>query len=295
VKKAALIANPLSGRCSKKAIQRFLERLEKMGFSVHLWELAEEQKIEEVIALLEPGSLDLLVLMAGDGTINSALNALAARDDHEKFKLAIAPAGTANILSKELDTDSLGKSLKAIEYGKIKRVHLGKIRYLVENREKTGYFALMISAGFDSLAVNGVNMKLKKIVGGLAYIYELFKILVGRDLVHLETEVDGLVYKNVLTCVSNGRYYGVKIPTTESRLEDNSFDVVIIKKISILSVILHLFRKKSDRNIIKLTGKNNVSITTIAKDYPLQIDGDYYCNLPARVESSGIYINMYYL
>jgi diacylglycerol kinase family enzyme len=63
----------------------------------------------------------------------------------------------------------------------------------------------------------------------------------------------------------------------------------------VISALKYLFTKKSNRNIIKLTEKNNVAITTGVEHYPLQIDGDYYCDLPIRVESSDKYVNMYYL
>ncbi|MDR3079007.1 MAG: hypothetical protein LBU15_03135 [Rickettsiales bacterium] len=292
---AVLITNPLSRTYSLWAVHRFGGQLEKRGFAVQCFELTKNQRVGDIIALLDPESTDLLALVAGDGTINSALNALALRDDRERFRVAIVPAGTANLLSKELRTNSQRKSLGAIDSGRMKRLHMGKVTTLGETGETTRYFALMASAGFDSRAVSQVSEKLKSRLGGFAYIYEFFKIVTGGNFGELETVVEGEMYRGVMVCVSNGRYYGVKIPTTSSSLEDSCFDLLILRRISIPSLIHYMFTKKNNRNITKLTGKNCVTIATTAKNYPLQVDGDHCCTLPVRVESTGVYINVYCL
>lgn len=277
---------------------RFTEHLEKLGFSVTIHELEREERVGGIIAQLNCESLSLIVLMAGDGTINSALSALVSRNDHEQFTVALVPIGTANILSKELGVDSIEKSMRAIEYGAIKKLHMGRVIAKDGNVKNTSHFALMASAGFDSQVVNNVSNRLKKIIGGLAYVCEFAKLLFGGPFLELKTEVDGVTYRNILTCVSNGRYYGVKIPVTGSHVEENNFDVIIIekmKKINLLPTLCCLFRNKDNKSIIRLTGKNNVTITADVEHCPLQIDGDYHCDLPVRVESSDMYINMYYL
>lgn len=292
----ALVANPLSGNYNKDTVDNFIFLLGKSGFIVSQYMLEQNQKIEEIITKLNPELTPIIVLMAGDGTINNALNALVNRNDYEKFSVAVAPMGTANVLSLELGVGTTERALKAMENGKIKKLHMGKIIKNSETgEEEDWYFMLMVSAGFDSIAVNHTNEKLKKKIGGLAYLYEFFKILINRNIRELETTVDGVVHKNILTCVSNGKYYGVEIPITGSKIEENNFDVVIIKKISIWSALKYMFTKRGNDNIIKLTGKNYVAINAIAEDYPIQIDGDYHCNLPVRVESSDKYINVYYL
>ncbi|MDR1425978.1 MAG: hypothetical protein LBI70_03235 [Rickettsiales bacterium] len=295
MKTAVLIANPLARKYSEKIFHRWVIYLEKIGFSVESHRLDRNQEVGEIIAKLDHRLVSLVVLMAGDGTINSALNAMVLREDRDLFNFTLVPSGTANILCKELGVDSLRKSMEAVQRGRIKRLHMGRLIVNPGPRESRRYFSLMVSCGFDSRAVNTVNAGLKKKIGGLAYVYEFLKILFRGNFQELRTEVDGIVYRNILTCVSNGKYYGAKIQTTESCLENNSFDVVIIKKISFLSAMFYFFTRKNNKNIIRLAEKNNVTIAADAERCPLQIDGDCYCDLPVRVESSDKYINIHYL
>ncbi|MDR2778059.1 MAG: hypothetical protein LBB13_00945 [Rickettsiales bacterium] len=95
--------------------------------------------------------------------------------------------------------------------------------------------------------------------------------------------------------MANGKYYGIKLPIASAKIDKNCFDVIIVKKISIMSMIMYFFTKNDNRNIIKLTNKNQVIIESINDNYPLQVDGDYCCNLPVKIESNDSYINVYHL
>jgi diacylglycerol kinase family enzyme len=293
--KAALVVNPIAGKYGESRFAKFANALEKIGMVLLWYKLDDRQPVREIISKLDYRVTPLVILAAGDGTINSAINALVRRDDYEQFNVAVLPIGTANILSMELGVDSPRKFIEAIVGGKIKKLHLGKVTALSETGNNSSYFTLMASAGLDSQAVSGVDEKLKRKIGSFAYLYEFFKILLKKGPCQLEANVDGQIYSGMIVCVNNGKYYGIKLPITDAKIDKNNFNVIIIKKMSIVSIVKYIFTKNSNKHITRLTNKSCITIASKIDNYPLQVDGDYHYNLPTRIESTNTYLNTYYL
>ncbi len=287
--KAILIVNPKSGRYSIKKDLYLINKLKNKNIDIKEYKLGETENIKDIIYKVKYEEYPVLLFACGDGTINTACNALLDRKDYSKFRIGIIPFGTANVLANELNTNKIDNSIKAIINGKTKKVCLGEL-YSKEQFEK--YFTLMASAGFDSMVVYNVNFKIKKFFGKFAYIISLFNTLIKRNFHEIETNIDGKIYKNFLTCASVGKYYGGKIAITNADISENNFKVVIVKKFSILSILKYLFFKKS-KNIEVIT-TNNLKIESKYDKYPLQIDGDYYCNLPVEIKIVDKYLNMFY-
>ena len=279
--KYILITNPLSGSYNNKKINKTIKILTSKGLNVIRYDLQKDEKIDDCILRIDSNEIQNIILAFGDGTINSACNALMQRKDYDKFTIAVLPMGTANILAKELGCDSIKKSIKAITNNKTEKVHIAKIN--------DKYFTLMASAGFDSWTVRNINENLKKKIGKLAYMYEFLKIVIKKDFKTITTNINGENIENILTCASNGRYYGVKIPVTHSHLDEGIFDVVIIKKFNLLSAVLYMVFRKSNKNIIYTQAKSLIIDSKIA-DYPVQVDGDYCCDLSVEIGSTGEFL-----
>ena len=281
MKKYILITNPLSGSYNNKKINKVIKILTNNGLDVIRYDLQKDEKIADCILKIDSNKIQNIILAFGDGTINSACNALMQRQDYNKFTIAVLPMGTANILAKELGCDNIKKSIKAIINSKTEKVHIAKIN--------DKYFTLMASAGFDSWTVRNIDENLKKRIGKLAYMYEFLKIVIKKDFKTITTHINGKNIENILTCASNGKYYGVKIPVTHSHLYEGSFDVVIIKKFNILSALQYMIFRKSNNNIIYTKAKDLV-IDSKIKGYPVQVDGDYCCDLSVKIGSSGEFL-----
>ena len=279
--KTLLITNPLSGNYSNRKINFLISSLNKYNFLVERYNLKEKEPIGDVINAIDASRYNNIIFAFGDGTINSACNAMLNRDDYNKFNILVFPLGTANVVAMELNCDTIKKSVKAFLKQNIKKVHLG----LANDR----YFISMASSGFDAIAVNSVNKKFKKYFGKVAYIYAAFKALFNKKRIF--TTIDGETYENILTCASNGKYYGIKIKVTDSDLSDNIFDVVINKKINIINSIKYLFNKKSNNSILHLQG-NSLEING-NKNLPFQMDGDCYGRLPLTVKTTNKFLNFF--
>ena len=276
-----LITNPLSGNYSNKKINFLISSLNKYNFQVERYDLKEKEPINDVINSVDCNKYSNIIFAFGDGTINSACNALLNRNDYYKFNILIFPLGTANVVAMELNCDTVKKSVRAFVKQNIKKIHIG----LANGR----YFITMASSGFDAIAVNNVNKTFKKYFGKLAYIYAALKSLFNKKKIF--TTIDGQTYENILTCASNGKYYGIKIKTTNSNLSDNIFDIVIIKKINVIHSIKYLFNKKSNNSIFYL--KSHSLKIDGGKNFPFQLDGDCYGFLPVNIQTTDKYLNFF--
>lgn len=289
--KAFLISNPKSGGYNLKKIKYIVSELKKYNIEVDEYRLQKEEKIDIPIEKIDSKKYKILLFAFGDGTVNSACNALIKRSDYKEFNIGIIPMGTANILASELETDKINKFIKSVIDNNTKKLCLGE---LYSGGELIRYFSLMASAGFDSVLVKSVddNIKIKERFGKLAYCFEFIKILFKKNFSKIKTIIDGKEYENVLTCASNGRYYGAKITMAKANISKNIFQVIIFKKFSILSIIKYVLTKKSKNVLIFDT--NYLQIESNKNDYPLQIDGDYYCNLPITIKITDKYLNVFY-
>ncbi|RYZ98947.1 MAG: lipid kinase, partial [Moraxellaceae bacterium] len=95
---AFLIINPNSRKGAETDINTGIELLESKGFTVIQ---AESTSAENTAELIDQhhSEVDLVIIGGGDGSINSAAEALY----RHQLTLAILPLGTANDLARSLD------------------------------------------------------------------------------------------------------------------------------------------------------------------------------------------------
>ncbi|MFI6291492.1 diacylglycerol/lipid kinase family protein [Nonomuraea sp. NPDC050790] len=103
---------------------------------------------------------ELIFVWGGDGTVQRCVDALAGTD----AVLAIVPAGTANLLARNLDIpEDLEEAVRIGFEGRRKPLDLGRI-----NGE---HFAIMAGVGFDAEMAADVDGSLKRRLGRFAYIW----------------------------------------------------------------------------------------------------------------------------
>ena len=115
-------------------------------------------------------SRQLVIVCGGDGTVNEAVNGLAC----SQVPLAVLPAGTANVLAKELSLPwNLPRAAKIISNAPYRRIALG----LATPEPSSGaprYFLSVAGAGPDGTLVAAVRPEIKLRSGILAYWLEEF-------------------------------------------------------------------------------------------------------------------------
>lgn len=231
-KNALLIYNPTSGR---RRSRRF-EEIEKAARI-----LKDAGIVAQIAATTGPGTArgmtqmavsqrqDLVIACGGDGTVNEVVNGLAGT----QVPLALLPAGTANILAKELGIPwDIPHAARLIPGGVVRRIALGIASATNGSGDSYGqpsgrYFICVAGAGPDGAIVNGVDEILKKNAGIVAYWMEGLKQLFRYDFPEMRVHSGGQERRATIIVIGRTAHYGgpFKI-TTEASLFEDSFEML---------------------------------------------------------------------
>jgi len=170
------------------------EVLAREGYNEPLWyEIKTSSKAPKYARRALAKGAEVIFVWGGDGTIQQCVDALAGTD----AVLAILPAGTANLLAKNLDIP--------LDISEAVRVGLNGTRRTIDTGTFNGeHFAVMAGTGFDAFVIKEAGSKLKDRIGRLAYFYSGTKNLSARR-VRARVEVDGkLFFKGKVSCIFIG-------------------------------------------------------------------------------------------
>jgi len=195
--KVAVIAH--AGKSFGDGLLAFRQALEAAGVTEPLWyEVPKSRKApKQVMRALDEGA-ELVIAWGGDGTVQRCIDVLAGSG----VPLAIAPAGTANLLATHLEIPQDIEQVVAIALGDSRRtLDVGTI-----NGE---HFAVMAGAGFDAEMLKEADGGLKDAVGRVAYLWTGAKQLRATP-VKTKIKVDGTTwFDDVSSCVLVGNVGGV--------------------------------------------------------------------------------------
>ena len=230
IKDALLIYNPTSGRKRHtrfEEIERAARILKETGISAELAPTTGPGAAIRIARQAVDQRRGMVIACGGDGTINEIVNGLA----HSQVPMALLPAGTANILAKELGIPwDIPHAARLIAGGAIRRIALGVATPTNGNHSpaigKNGrYFLSVAGAGPDGAIVNGVHEGLKKSTGVFAYWVEGFRQLFRYAFPRMRIHSGGQQRQATVIVVGRTAHYGgpFKI-TTEASLFEDSFE-----------------------------------------------------------------------
>jgi diacylglycerol kinase (ATP) len=231
LKNALMIYNPTSGGRRHRRFQEIEEAvriLKDAGITVELAPTTDAGHAQEIARLAVEQHREMVIACGGDGTINEIINGLAG----SQVAMALLPAGTANILAKELGIPwDIPRAARLIPEGVIRRIALGMATYAGSNGNGPGsalpssgrYFLSVGGAGPDGAIVNGVDCALKKKVGVAAYWIEGLKQLFSYDFPEMRVRSDGTDHVASIIVVGRTANYGgpFKITTNATLFEDS--------------------------------------------------------------------------
>jgi YegS/Rv2252/BmrU family lipid kinase len=231
---ALLIYNPTSGR---KRHRRFVEvehaarTLKDAGIRTELAPTQGPNSATDIARLAVEQRRGMVIACGGDGTVNEVVNGLAGSE----VPMALLPAGTANILAKELRIPwDIPQAARLIPTGKVRRIALGRVAPPNGNGSlspaipKGGrYFLCTAGAGPDGAIVNGVNHDFKKSAGVIAYWLEGLKQLFSYGFPEMRIRSGDQDRRATTVVVGRTVNYGgpFKITTGASLYED-SFEIL---------------------------------------------------------------------
>jgi YegS/Rv2252/BmrU family lipid kinase len=191
------------------------------GISDPAWfEVPKSKKAPKQARQAVKDGAELILVWGGDGMVQRCVDALAGSD----VTIGIIPAGTANLLAKNLGIPhDLGEALEIALGGESRRLDVG-----VVNGE---HFAVMAGAGFDARMLDAADRDSKAHLGSLAYVRTgASAIRAAADQVHVM--VDGVTFfEGPASCVLVGnvpRATGGLLVFNDATPDDGLLDVGVV-------------------------------------------------------------------
>lgn len=289
--KLKIIVNPISG--SGKAV-RFLAKLEQ--------ELARNNIAFDTFLTTQPGDAHkeaavcrdkgytALLCLSGDGTINEAINGIVS--GRQNIPLGLIPFGSGNVIAKGLGIRrDIRQFLDLYKNYRITTVDLGRID---NNQSANRYFISMVGVGYDAEVAHQYHIsragKSKLQAHLFSYLPIAIRTLLSYQMPRLIVRVDGrVVAENAgfIQIANTHSYGGPFVFARDARMDDGLLDVVWFGGRSRLYIIpyytMALLGNGSLSPDAQMTRGRTIEITSPDKT-SVQVDGDYYGELPVKVE-----------
>jgi YegS/Rv2252/BmrU family lipid kinase len=225
---AALLYNPQAGRQRERRLRelaRAVDLLAAHGLAVTLVATTGPGSGAELARRELAAGRDLLIVCGGDGTINEVVNGMVG----SAVPLALLPAGTGNVLAKELGLPrNIWRAAEYIPRGVVRRIAVGRAAS-PEWGERL--FIAVAGAGADANLIYRLSQKEKLRLGLLSFWLEGFRQLARYDFREFQVQADGQGLPATLAVVGRTRHYGGPIRITRrADLFGADFEVAIFPR-----------------------------------------------------------------
>jgi YegS/Rv2252/BmrU family lipid kinase len=220
----------------------------------------------------------VVIVCGGDGTIHQALQFTVPA----RRKIAILPAGTVNVLARELGLPMrLDEAVKVAVGGRTKRIRLG---------ESGGrYFHLMAGIGLDGVIIENVRPRLKGALGQGAYWVSGLTAFWKYRLDPFPVILDGQGFEATFAVIANARNYGGQLILAPSAdLGDPYLDACLFTARSRRRYVRYLLAAFKGKHVFfpDVTYRKARTVEIPAtRDLPVQMDGDVVGRLPVSIRS----------
>ena len=162
------------------------------------YEVPKSRKAPAEVQRALKAGVDLLFVWGGDGIVQRCIDTVAGSN----VALAIVPAGTSNLLARNLGIPmDIGEAVAVGLHGARRRLDVGRF-----NKER---FAVMAGVGIDAAMIRDADGVLKERLGRAAYVLTGLKNL-RAEPVGAEITVDGVHwFSGESTCVLIGNVGGL--------------------------------------------------------------------------------------
>lgn len=285
VSNAVIIYNPAAGRLRGRTrkLEKARENLRKSGIEADLWGTTGPGAATALARQAVADRRGLVIASGGDGTINEVVNGLA----HSRVPLAVLPAGTANVLGKELELPwDVAEAARRIAGASLRRIALGAAVH--PGREAAPrYFIALAGVGPDGMMVHATSLSLKKRIGVLAYWLEGVRQAFSYRFPTFRVVSGGKEDVASMLIVGRTKHYGgpVKV-TTQASLFEDQFEVMISVSASrarnLLGFPALLAGRHRNLKHVRFWKCTSVRAEPWREDVHAQVDGEYIGTLPVE-------------
>jgi len=220
--KLSIIANPVAGGGrAYKSIRSYAQQWPHPDWEFEILTTRGPDDAGFLARNLLQSPPDLLAICGGDGTVNE----IATHVPHPPFPVAILPAGTANVLARELGLSlNPRRALKTAMKRKTRRIDLG-----VLGSPATRRFLFVAGIGFDAFVVSQVRLGLKKKLGMAAYAFAILESLRRYSFPEFQVDISGRKFIATSCLACNAKHYGGGLlfcPNAD--MSDGFLDILIL-------------------------------------------------------------------
>ena len=232
---------------------------------IELYYLTKHCNIETIKEKIKLFSPDITVAVGGDGTIKLAAECILKT----KIKLGILPAGSANGLAKELGISNVPmEALNLLVAGHSQKIHTVQIN---------GQLCIHLSdVGLNAYVVK--EFENQPMRGMWGYFMASLKVLWQNPLMVVQMKIGQtkIKIKAKMIVIANATKYGIgAIINPIGKLDDELFEVIVIKKVSILEMFkMIVSHEPYDSEKTEIFQTNELFIKSYRKVH-FQIDGEY--------------------
>ena len=220
-------------------------------------------QIKNHIAKYNPKNI---IAVGGDGTVTMLANIIA----NTNIALGILPAGSANGMAKELRISE--NAIVALRI--ISEAHVRKCDLININGNK--YCIHLSDIGLNAHLIKHFDEG--KLRGKLGYALVILKTLWYKEKMQVIVKTNNIeVRRNAfMVVIANARKYGTgAVINPEGNLSDGLFEVIIVRKLVIGSLIKMLLKPGIfNPKKIEIIPSTSVEVTMVRKMH-FQIDGEY--------------------
>lgn len=272
-----IIANPVAGGGRGKILAEALHaELQSRSLNPEL--ILTKQAGDNEKEAARPGA-DCVVAIGGDGSVNEVVNGLRGTG----AALAILPAGTANVVARELNIPSD----PAVVASLIEMNHTRPMDTGIHNNRR---FLLGAGAGLDAAIAKRVSEHRGKRSGLTKWIYPSVATCLTYTFPHIHVTADGETLAQDAQYVIIGicRYSAGVFPATpHANIEDGLLDICAFRNLNTFKLAMIAcqapFGKHINRNDVIHTTCTEIRLASADEtEIPLQIDGDPAGILPAE-------------
>ncbi len=226
IRSALLIVNPNAGRVrssESKRLDSARQILQRDGIETDLALTDGPGAATGIAREAVAAGRQMVIACGGDGTFNEIVNGLAG----SRVPLAVLPAGTANVLAKELALPwNVERSAAMVGRSRLRRIALGLA--VSGNGGPPRYFVSVGGAGPDGAIVHALDLGLKQRAGVLAYWAEGFRQLAAYSFPRFRVTAGGRQFESTLVVVGRTKHYGGPFQiTTEADLYSDEFEMMV--------------------------------------------------------------------
>ncbi|SDR91895.1 diacylglycerol/lipid kinase family protein [Agrococcus carbonis] len=229
--RAGIVYNPV--KIDRQELAVAVESAQPLEWSEPVWfETAADDAGRAAVRSALEADIDLLLVAGGDGTVRVAADEITST----AVPLAIIPAGTGNLLARNLGIDvaSLKNAVRTAFEGEEREIDLGELEIEAPDGTRTKHaFAVMVGFGLDAEMIDKTDEQLKKKVGWLAYVDAAGRVISGLDKVRVQVRMDaGRTLRSTVNTMLVGNCGTVTngiVVLPDAVIDDGMLDIALIR------------------------------------------------------------------